>query len=142
MEARHNVDGISLGQGMYEIEILKRFRMMDCKAMTTPMELNLKLLSVASSESVDSTMYRQMIFSLIYPMNARLDTCFAVNTLRHVHLITVNHILRYLKGTINYGLKYEANRRLTWKVMLIQIGQVVPSIGRALQGVASVWDQV
>ena len=30
-----NADGISLGQGKYAIEILKRFRMMECKAMTT-----------------------------------------------------------------------------------------------------------
>ena len=28
-----NTDGISLGQGKYVVEILKRFRMMDCKAM-------------------------------------------------------------------------------------------------------------
>ena len=37
MEVWQNVDGISLGQGKYAVEILKRFRMMDCKAMTTPM---------------------------------------------------------------------------------------------------------
>ena len=37
---------ISLVQGEYAVEILKRFRMMDCKAMTTPMESNLNLLSV------------------------------------------------------------------------------------------------
>ena len=35
--------------------------MIDCKAMTTPMASNLKLLSDTSSESVDATMYRQMI---------------------------------------------------------------------------------
>ena len=37
MEVWQNADGISLGQGKYAVEILKRFRMMDCKAMTTPM---------------------------------------------------------------------------------------------------------
>ena len=42
---------------MYAIEILKRLKMMDCKAMTTPMASNLKLLSDASSEMVDATMY-------------------------------------------------------------------------------------
>ena len=42
--------------------------MMDCKAMTTPMELNLKLLSDASSEAVDAMMYCQMIGSLMYPL--------------------------------------------------------------------------
>ena len=35
----------------------------DCMAMTTPMASNLKLLSVASSEMVDATMYHQMICS-------------------------------------------------------------------------------
>ena len=33
MEVWKNVDGISLGQGKYAVEILKRFRMMECKAM-------------------------------------------------------------------------------------------------------------
>ena len=51
--------------------ILKRFGMMDCKAMTTPMASNLKLLSDASSKLVDATMYRQMIGSLMYLTNTR-----------------------------------------------------------------------
>ena len=95
----NNADGIFLGQRKYVVEILKRFRMTDC--MTTPMALNLKLLSDASSESIDATMYRQMIGSLMYLMNTRPDICFAVNTLsqfltnlRHVHLIVAKHILR------------------------------------------------
>ena len=57
-----------MGQGKYAIKILKRFGMMDCKAMATPMTLNLKLLSDASSELVDAKMYRQMIGSLILDM--------------------------------------------------------------------------
>ena len=77
------------------------------QGMTTPMAPNLKLLSDASSEKVDATMYRQMIGSLMYLTNTRPDICFAMNTLsqfltdlRHVHLIAAKHILRYLKGTI------------------------------------------
>ena len=65
--------GIFLGQGKYAVENLKRFRMMDY--MTTPMESNMKLLSDASSKSIDATMYRQMIGSLMY---LRLDTYLAV----------------------------------------------------------------
>ena len=79
---------------MYAVEILKRFGMMDYKAMTKPMTSNLKLLSDASSEMVDATMYHQMIGSLMYLTNTRPDICFAMNTLsyfltdqRHVHLI-------------------------------------------------------
>ena len=29
--------------------------------------------------------------------------------LRHVHLIAAKHVLRHLKGTIDYGLQYVAN---------------------------------
>ena len=90
--------------------------MMDCKAMKIPMASNPKLLSDASSELVDATMYRQMIGSLMYLTNTRPDICFAMNTLsqflvdpRHVHLIAPKHILRYLKGTVYFGLKYEEN---------------------------------
>ena len=50
-----STDGIFLGQGKYAIEILERFKMMDC--MTTPMASNLKTLSDTSLESVDATMY-------------------------------------------------------------------------------------
>ena len=116
--SRHGgvADGISLGQGKYVVEILKRFGMMDCKAMTTPMASKLKVLSDASSEVVDATMYRNIIGSLMYLMNTRLDICFAMNPLsqflidpRHVHLIAMKHIQRYLKGMVDYGLKYNMN---------------------------------
>ena len=76
-----NSDGILLGQGKYPIEILKRFRMMDCKVIATPMASNLKLLSDASYETVDATMYRQMIGLLMFLMNTRPNICFDVNTL-------------------------------------------------------------
>ena len=82
MEVWQNADGISLGQGKYIVEILKRIGMMDCKAMATPMTSNLKLLSDASSETVDATMYHQVIGSLMYLTNTRPDICFATNTLR------------------------------------------------------------
>ena len=147
MEVWQNANGISMGQGMYVVEILKRFRMMFCKSMTTPMASNLKLLSDAASEGVDAIMYHQMIGSLMYLMNTRPDICFAMNTLSqflmnpiHVHLIATKHILRYLKGTVDYGIGISWIRRLTWNVMLIHIGKVVPSIGRELLDVASVWD--
>jgi hypothetical protein len=51
-------DEIFLNQGKYTVKILKRFKMMDCKAMPTPMVTNLKLLSDTSSKTVDATMYR------------------------------------------------------------------------------------
>ena len=44
------------------MEILKRFDMMDCRAMPTPMEMNMNLLVDTSSEIVDITLYRHMIW--------------------------------------------------------------------------------
>ena len=51
---------IFLSQGRYIIDILRRFGMMDCKFMTTPMTMNLKKLSgvAADSDLVDPTVYR------------------------------------------------------------------------------------
>ena len=98
------------------MEILKRLRRMECKAMTTCMESNLKILRDASSEMVDATMYCQMICSLMCLTNTRPDKCFAVNDLsqfltnpRHAHLVA-KHAVRYLKGIVEYGLKYDTNQ--------------------------------
>ena len=32
--------------------------------------------------------------------------------LRHLHFISAKHILRYLKGTVDYGLKYKADQKI------------------------------
>ena len=72
-------------------------------------------------------------------MSMRLDICFAVNTLsqfltdsRHFHLISAKHIVRYLKGTIDYGLMYEVKQKINLEGYVDSIGQEVPSVGRAL----------
>ena len=95
------------------MEIMKRFDMMDCRAMSTSMETNLKLLADTSSEIVDVTLYRQRIGLLMYLTNTIPDICFVVNTLsqylvkpRHVHLVDENLVMRYLKGTLDCGLYY------------------------------------
>ena len=67
LEVWQRTDEIFLSQGKYTVDILKRFGMMDCKSMTTPMVANLKKLheTASCSDSVDSTMYRQLIGSLL-----------------------------------------------------------------------------
>ena len=119
MEVWQSVDVVFLGQGNYTIEILKRFGMMECNEIATPMASNLKLLCDASSESVDATVYRQMIGSSMYLTNTRPNICFVLNTLsqfftdpRQVHLVATKHILRYLKRTIDYGLRYDTNQKV------------------------------
>jgi hypothetical protein len=60
-----------------------RFHVMDCKSITTPMMTIMKKLSDSASISdlVDPTMYKQLIGSLMYLVNARPDIFFAVSTL-------------------------------------------------------------
>jgi len=72
---------IFLGQGKYTIDILKRFGMLDCKSIATPMDANLKKLRDSASDSnlIDPTMYRQLIGSLMYLTNTRPNICFAMN---------------------------------------------------------------
>jgi hypothetical protein len=84
------------------------------------MVTNLKLLGDTSSKTVDVTLYRQMIESVMYLTNTRPDICFAVNTLSqymvesiHVHLIAAKHVLRYLKGAIDYGLRYSSDQEIS-----------------------------
>ena len=125
MEMWKSEDGISLGQGKYAVDTLKMFRMMDCKAMTTPMASNLKLLSDSSSETADATMYRQMFCSLMFLMD-----------LRHAHLVE-NHVVRYLKGIVDYGLKYEANQNINLEGY-VDSDWAMPLIGRELRGAASI----
>ena len=91
--------------------------MMDYKAMTTPMASNMKLLSDSLSEAVDSMMYHQMICFLMYLIDTRPNICFFVNTLRHVHLMVVKHAVRYLKGTVDYALKYEVNQNINHRML-------------------------
>ena len=81
--------------------------------MSTPMITNLKKPSVSEVELVDPTMYNQSIGSLMYLVNNRLNICFVVNTLRKfmveprmVHWVAAKHVLRYLRHTVEYGLRY------------------------------------
>jgi hypothetical protein len=87
--------------------------MLECKSKNTPMETNLKLMVDTSSDLVDATLYIPIIGSLMYLENTMPNICFVVNTLsqylvepRRVHLVDTKHVMRYLKGMLDYGLCY------------------------------------
>jgi hypothetical protein len=56
LEVWQRIDEIFLNQGKYAVEILKRFGMLYCKVMATPMVSNLKLLQDITSDIVDYTL--------------------------------------------------------------------------------------
>ena len=84
-----------------------------CKPMSTPMTTNLRKLDASESELVDPTLYRQLIGSLMYLVNTRENISFVVNMLsqymvepRRVQWSAAKHVLRYVAGTVDYGLDY------------------------------------
>ena len=108
---------IFLSQGNYIVKLLERFGMVECKSVSTPMELNFKKLSgnVVGPVLANPTEYRQLVGALMFLVNSHPDVCFAVNTLsqhmvdpHHIHWIGAKNLLRYLWGTINHGLRYTA----------------------------------
>jgi hypothetical protein len=88
------------------------------QSMPTLMVMYLKKMNEASIDSgeIDLHLYRQLIGSLMYLVNTKPDICYAVNVLsqfmsqpRQTHWITTKHVLRYLQGTIGYGLRYASS---------------------------------
>jgi hypothetical protein len=105
-----------LGQGKYTVEILRSFRMTGCRPMSTPLVKNWRKIDASDSKTIDSTVYRKLIGSLMYLVNTQLDIGFGVNSLNQfmvdpqkVHWIAAKHVLRYLRGTVEYGLLYECS---------------------------------
>jgi hypothetical protein len=75
----------------------------------TPMVMDLKKMNDDDSDEIDP----QLIGSLMYLVNTRPDSCYAVNVLsqfmsqsRQTHEIAIKHVLRYIRGTVGYGLRY------------------------------------
>ena len=72
--------------------------------------------SDSGSDLVNPTMYRQLIESLMYLTLIRPDIQYVVNALsrfmcepKRIHMVAVKHILRYVRGTIAYGLRYTSS---------------------------------
>jgi len=89
--------------------------MVDCMSVSTLMELNFKKLcgSVVGHELENPSEYKQLVGAPMFLVNSRLDISFVVNKLsqfmvepRHIHWIVANNLLRYICGTINYGMRY------------------------------------
>ena len=87
--------------------------MEEAKTMKTPMSSSIKLDKDEKGKSIDSTMYRDMISSLLYLTASKLDIMYSVCLFvrfqsypKESHLSIVKRILKYLKGTMDINLWY------------------------------------
>jgi hypothetical protein len=72
---------IFISQEKYTKDLLKRFKMDDCKPIKTPMPSNGHLDLDKGGKPVDQTLYRSMIGSLLYLTASRPDIMFSVCSL-------------------------------------------------------------
>ncbi|KAL5568579.1 hypothetical protein UlMin_025154 [Ulmus minor] len=119
VEASRTSLGIHLSQHKYIHDLLAKTKMSDVKPVSTPMSSTESLLLQDGFPAHDATEYRQVIGSLQYLSLTRLDVTFVVNKLSQfmhrpstAHWAAAKRILRYLKGTVDYGLHLQCHSSL------------------------------
>ncbi|KAG7599937.1 Ribonuclease H-like superfamily [Arabidopsis suecica] len=108
----YNDDGLLLSQQNYAADILHRASMTGCNPCATPVDTKTKLEATDSPPVDDPSLYRSLAGALQYLTFTRPDISFAVQQVclfmhdpRVNHLNALKRILRYVKGTISYGLQ-------------------------------------
>ncbi|XP_042404662.1 uncharacterized mitochondrial protein AtMg00810-like [Zingiber officinale] len=113
IEVEQQKSRISLRQSAYAKKILSQFKMADCNATKHPMEPKTQLHKDLEGTPVDTTEYRCIVGCLRYLLHTWPDLSYSVGMeSRYMERPTIMHhrvvkqILRYLKGTIYFGLVY------------------------------------
>lgn len=108
---------VKLSQPSYINQLLKRFKMENCKMVSTPIETNSYFPPSSVTEESKTLPYQNLIGALLYlAVSTRPDISFAVSYLSQfntcynkTHWKAAKRVLRYLKATQNYGIKYRQN---------------------------------
>ena len=109
---------LTISQPNYLEKVLKKFGMENCKPVSTPLEPGRKFQQLSpSDEPFNVHTYQQAIGCLTYMSTAtRPDIAAAVGVLSQYmsrpskdHWMGVKRVLQYLKGTLQYGLKFSAH---------------------------------
>ena len=103
--------GLLLHQRQYTLDILERAGMTNCKPCSTPVDTQGKLSEAVGTTVADPTAYRSLAGALQYLTFTRPDITYAVQQIclhmhdpREPHLTALKRLLRYLRGTVDYGL--------------------------------------
>ena len=108
---------IAMQQRGYIRDVLERFRMTDSKPVSTPMDVNVKLIKADRDSNVEDTKlpFRELVGALMYlAIATRPDIAYAVSALSQfntcfgeTHWTAAKRVLRYLKGSAELGLVFE-----------------------------------
>ena len=125
MEFMYSEKGIILHQMKYELKLLKRFELENFKVAITLIDTNQKLDSNSGGEGVDVTTFKQLVGSLRYLCNTRPDICYAVELVSRFmskpkwsHYQAAVRILRYIKGTLKFGILFPSERKIDSELMI------------------------
>ncbi|XP_022020152.1 uncharacterized mitochondrial protein AtMg00810-like [Helianthus annuus] len=107
----HTNKSLFLTQEKYAMEVLERAGLADCSVAATPVETQQKLSSKTGTPLPDATKYRRLAGALQYLTFTRPDITYAVQQVcihmhapTSIHMNALKRILRYIKGTISFGL--------------------------------------
>eukprot|EP00253_Pinus_taeda_P008397 PITA_08397 len=108
-------EGISLSQSNYACDLLRHFHMENCKPAPSPFQTGVKLSVTFTSPEVDAMLYRQLVGKLLYLTHTHPELSFVVGlvarfmqTPRESHWKAAKRILRYVRGTFQFGIHYSA----------------------------------
>ncbi len=114
IEVFQQCDSIYICQRKYAQEVLKRFEMMESNPVTSPIVPGCKLNKNIEGKATNETYFKKIVGSLMYLTATRPDIMFATSLisrymgmLTELHIQAAKRVLRYLKGTINYGIQYK-----------------------------------
>ena len=113
LQVKQKKEGIFISQEKYARNIVKKFGLDSKKHAFTLMNLSTKLNVDPSRVEESPTLYRSIIGSLLYLTSSRPDIAFSVGVCaryqavsKEAHLSAVKRIIRYVNGTLDYGLCY------------------------------------
>lgn len=93
-EVEYLEKGLFLGQQKYVKDLLQKFRMSDCKPISTLMEVNKKFCMHESKDLANSTMYHKLAGSLIYLTLTRPNISYVVGVVSRTCRIRRSLILK------------------------------------------------